>query len=258
MGMHLTRRQVIFGAASGMALLASGDARAENLNVAINTATRPFVFKAEDGTLSGFNVDIARAVCKAMKVTCNLVPIPFKDVIPAIETGQVDFAVSSMLKTPERDLRVDFTDHYWRSTSSFIGLAGAGLSVSAAGLKGKIIAVQSGTTQERWLHEKWPGIVDIRSYPRAEQRWEALANGEVELVLAPTLTAFEFLISTPGQKYDFIGPGMMQDNLGGEACLTLADGNVALKQRLNKALYAIRKDGEYDLISRRYFPISIY
>lgn len=233
-------------------------ANAETLRVAVNAEARPFVYIGDDGSLQGFNVDIAKAVCEAMSVTCELVPIPFRDIIGAIQDDKVDFAVASMLHTADRDLLVDFTERYWRSTSTFIGHSGVGLSITETGLTGKRIAVQAGSTQERWLVAKWGTVVSVQSYPKAEDRWQALVEQRADMVLAPTLTAFNFLTSEYGQDFDFIGPAMMEDNLGGEACLTVHEGDDDLRTRLNGALYDIRQSGLYDQISRRYFPISIY
>jgi ABC-type amino acid transport substrate-binding protein len=239
----------------------AGASRAEDpppLVVAVLAQTPPFSLRREDGTLAGFNVDIARGLCKGMAVACQITELPFVDVLPALEAGRVDFAVANILKTPARAERIDFTDHYWRSTSSFVGPVGQAPGFQTAGLAGRRIGVQKGTVQERWLRRQYAGTTTILAVDTAAERIALLTEGRVDAVLAPTLAFFDFLASEAGQGFTFLGEAMMADNLGGPVCIGLPKGRDALRTALNMALKAMLRRGDYDAISRRYFPISIY
>lgn len=95
-----------------------GAARAEEpLKLVIGTegAYPPFNFINPDGSLSGFDVDIARALCDEMKAECTFITQEWDGTIPALQAGKFDAYVSSMSITEERKKQVDFSDKYYNT-----------------------------------------------------------------------------------------------------------------------------------------------
>ncbi len=89
----------------------------------------PMNMTTKTGEIIGFDADLARAMADAMKVKLRLVPIPFAELLPALEAGQVDMVVSSMTMTPERSRRVAFVGPYFLSGKSFLSKATTANSV---------------------------------------------------------------------------------------------------------------------------------
>ena len=75
----------------------------------------PYEFLNEQGEPDGFNVEIMRAVAKAMDLTVHISMYPWVDVRDSIETGEVDI-VMGMYRTEERDKSVDFSVPHFIST----------------------------------------------------------------------------------------------------------------------------------------------
>lgn len=80
----------------------------------------PWVLKAKNGVLVGAEIDIARRLAKDMGVKIDWVTKPWDQLIPALETGEVDIIVAGMSITPERALRVNFSQPYGFSGVSLV------------------------------------------------------------------------------------------------------------------------------------------
>ena len=252
------RASHLLSALVGLILAAAPAAAAETFTVAVNNNDRPFGYVDEKGELTGFSVAIAKELCKVLKAECTLTPVPFAEFVPGVAGGRFDFAVANVLRTAEREKLVDFTMHYWRSSSSFVGKPGVVTEISPAALTGKHIAVQTGAMQERYLRKTYDGIAIIDAYPTNTERNAALIDGRAELMLGSTISHFAFLTTNEGQGFELIGDPMFEQGLGGEVGLPIRKGRDDLRQRLNDAIAAIVRDGTYSRINNQYFPVSIY
>ncbi len=94
-------------------------ARSE-LRVATSAHQPPLTARAEDGSLIGFDIDLANAIARAMNVRLSLVELPFEEVLPAVARGEVDMALSGLTMTPQRNLKVAFVGPYLVSGMSIL------------------------------------------------------------------------------------------------------------------------------------------
>lgn len=238
--------------------LAAPALAADKFTVAVNNNDRPFGYTDEKGELTGFSVAIAKELCRVLQADCTLVPVPFAEFVPGVAEGRFDFAVANVLRTAEREKSVDFTDRYWRSSSSFVGKPGVVRAITPAELAGKRIAVQKGSQQERYLRSTYEGSAVIDAYATNVERNAALTEGRAELMLGSTISHFAFLTTREGQGFELIGEPMFEAGLGGDVGLPIRKGRDDLRQRLNDAIAAIVRDGTHSRINNQYFPVSIY
>ena len=80
----------------------------------------PFNFTGADGNPAGFNVDLARALCDEIKVTCTIQMRRFETLVDAITSNRGDAIIASLAVTPQLRARVDFTDPYYRAPARFV------------------------------------------------------------------------------------------------------------------------------------------
>lgn len=80
----------------------------------------PFAMRDRDGQLIGLEVDLVRALADTMNVKVRFVEIPFAELIPALERGEIDLAVAGMTITPERNARVAFAGPYFVSGNTLL------------------------------------------------------------------------------------------------------------------------------------------
>ena len=80
----------------------------------------PFAVKSKEGSLIGYEVDIAELLAKAMKVELKIEQMPFSDLLPALKQGKIDAIMSGMTITLERNLEVAFIGPYTVSGKSIL------------------------------------------------------------------------------------------------------------------------------------------
>ncbi|PSJ46484.1 ABC transporter substrate-binding protein [Zobellella endophytica] len=238
-------------------LVSAFPALADRLVVATEGAYPPFSYIDEQGRLTGFDVDIALALCRAMAAECELVTERWDRLLDGLEQGRFDMVVASMARTEARARRADFSDHYYRTHSVFVGAAGNLTHATPEHLAGLRIATGTGTIQAAFLQRHY-GASELLLSESQEQALDWLRTGKADLVLSDTINLLGFLQSREGEHFDYVGEPLADDLLKAEARIAVAKGNPALLERINQAIVTIRLNGSYDHINRQYIPFSVY
>ena len=239
-----------------LALAASGPAAAEDvLRIGTEGAYPPFNQIGPDGELQGFDIDIANALCEEMNRECEFVTQDWDGIIPGLLADKYDAIIASMSITPERDKAVDFTQRYYSNKLRFAAKKERDIKPTRESLEGKTIGAQRATISAQWLKENMGDIVDIKLYDTQENAFLDLNTDRVDAVLADMLVAYEWLNSEEGSAYEFKGEAVYS---GDKIAIAVREGNDELRKAFNKAIKAIREDGTYQKINKRYFPFDIY
>jgi polar amino acid transport system substrate-binding protein len=82
------------------------------LRVGLEPGYMPFEMKNKKGKLIGYDVDIAKAMAKAMGVKVTFIPTSFDGIIAGLLTNKFDIIISGMTITQKRNLKVNFSDSY--------------------------------------------------------------------------------------------------------------------------------------------------
>ena len=240
-------------AASTIAL-AIGAAQAQETKLKIGTegAYPPFNNLTSDGKLEGFDIDIARALCEEMKADCEFVTQDWDGIIPALQAGKFDAIVASMSITEERQKQVDFTNPYY--TNSLVFVAPKDSEFEASATSGKTIGVQEGTIAAIFTEKTYPDA-EMKAYPSQLEAWADLSNGRLDAVLADFGVQYGWINSDDGACCEFKGEAVSKDDVIG---IAVRKGDTALQEKLNAAIAAIRTNGKYAEINKKYFPFDIF
>jgi ABC-type amino acid transport substrate-binding protein len=167
-------------------------AAAKVLRVAVEGEYPPFNERGRDGKFAGFDIDIANALCQRLQRQCRFVQRDWASIQDAL-TGKstllgrdADAIISSASITDNRRMHVAFTKPYYRLPARLVAKRGM-VAVVDAGLAGKRIGVQEGTTFEQFAAVRFPGVRLVR-FPTQPAANAALAQGQVDLVFADALT----------------------------------------------------------------------
>ncbi|HEX5804958.1 MAG TPA: ABC transporter substrate-binding protein [Macromonas sp.] len=244
-----------------MSLLAAG-AHADNaeLKVAIDPTYQPFTFKTPDGKPTGFDVDIAEALCTEIKRKCVYVEQVWDSMIPGLQARKYDVIISSMSITDDRKKVVDFTDKYYNTPSTVVVKTGTPYT-SPASLKGKKIGVLKGSTQEKYaMGELKPAGVTVVPYEAQDQVYLDIRAGRLDGTVADRVEVTGGFLSKPeGKGYSMVGPELYDTKYFGIGIgVALRKGQTELKNQLNGAIKAIRGNGTYDKIAKKYFNFDVY
>lgn len=242
------------------AVSASAFAAGGTLRVATEGTYPPWSYKDASGQLHGFDVDLANALCVQMKMTCQIVAQAWDGIIPGLQANRYDAIVASMAVTPERQKQVLFSNKYKDIVSSFVAAKDSGITdVSPAGLKGKRIGVQRGSSQHQWLvangYDKTATLV---LYDDTRQPELDLVAGRVDLIIGNKATYYTSFFKRPESKdFTYIGPDLKGGVLGEGGAIAVRLGDVALVNKINAALAAVIANGTYVQISKKYFPFPV-
>ncbi|MCB1759391.1 MAG: ABC transporter substrate-binding protein [Gammaproteobacteria bacterium] len=241
------RRIALFMAAL---LLVSGSVLADKIRIGTEGAYPPFNMIDKDGQVAGFDVDIARALCAKMDAECVFVTQDWDGIIPGLLARKYDAIVASMSITDERRKAVDFSERYYSNSLGLIAKKGAG--IDPKNLSGRTLGAQRATIAAD--HASAMAGSDAKLYDTQENAYLDLNSGRIDVLVTDRLPGYDWLNSDQGQDFEFIGDAI---DIGDQIGIAVRKGD-KLRERLNRAIEAIRADGSYDRINAKYFPFSIY
>jgi polar amino acid transport system substrate-binding protein len=220
----------------------------------------PFNYFDEDNVLTGFNVDMARAVCLELSVACDIQVRPWDQLLPALAKGEADAVVASHVVSPNTLKIVDFTDRYYFTPARFAGKRGTGrIDITPEGLEGKRIAVAKGTAHEAYLRTFFRDST-IRVFETVELARDALIVGSVDFLFDDGISLAFWLNGTASRACcefkggPFAEPKYFGDGIG----IAVKRGDIELKNLINAALKRMRESGRYEELLLRYFPLRVF
>ncbi len=244
---------------AGLLVLATGVAQADVLRVGVEGAYPPFSWVEADGTLKGFDIDIAHEMCKRLGKECVLVEQEWDGMIPALMAKKFDTIIASMSITEERKKKIDFTDKYYNTPAILVAKENPGFAPTAAGLKGKRVGVQRATTHQCSAEKLYPDATLVL-YTSQDEVWQDLAAGRLDAQLSDSIQAMEgFLQLDVGKGFAFLGDALDDEECQGiGAGFAVRKSDTELRDMLSQAIADIRADGTYKMINDKYFPTDIY
>lgn len=218
----------------------------------------PFNYQGSDGNPSGFNVDLARAICDELKVPCSVQMRRFDTLVPALNENRGDAIIASIAVTGESRKLMDFSDPYYRAPARFVGRRDAAIEdMRPERLEGKKVAVVAGTSHEAYLKLLFTEA-ELRPYPSADAARQALRRGEVDFVFGDAIALAFWLNGTDsGGCCAFAGGPFFDSKFFGEGVgIAVKRGNETLRQAFNWALFRLWEKGKFSDLWLRYFPVN--
>lgn len=253
--------RTILATASAAALLSAGAAAAETVKIGIAAEPYPpFAVPDSAGNWSGWEVEIAKAICAAQDMTCEITPTGWDGIIPSLMGEQIDAIMASMSITEERAKQIDFTDHYYKTPAVIVTAKGSGITPDDAGLSGKIVGVQASTTHQTYAQKHFEDVAaEIRIYQTQDEANQDLYAGRIDAVQADSIAMADFVASDIGACCEIVGA--VEDDvavLGQGIGAGVRKGDDALREQLNAGIAAILENGTHDEITQKYFSTTIY
>jgi polar amino acid transport system substrate-binding protein len=119
----------------------------------------PLNMTTKDGQIIGMEIDLAQLLADGIGVKLTLKPMPFKDLLPSLEAGQVDMVLSGMTMVPARNLRVAFAGPYFDSGKSVLTKKANLDSVNEIAKMNnpeKILVALRGSTSQTFVEKRIP------------------------------------------------------------------------------------------------------
>lgn len=231
----------------------------KQIRIGVEGAYPPFSKTEEDGSVTGFDIDIANALCDELGAKCTLVKQDWDGIIPALKARKFDAIIATMDITEERLKQVAFTNKYQHIPARFAAAKGAEFEETEAFMKGKNIGVQRATTMDLYISDNFPSA-KIKRYGTFDEAYLDLKAGRLDYVIADSASISEGLLAKKGgDKFEFVGPKLNDPKwFGYGAGIAVRKQNKDLVDQLNKAIAAIRANGTYKTIQDKYFSFDVY
>ena len=220
----------------------------------------PLDFLGPDGALTGFNVEIARALCEQLRTPCTIQARRWDTLAEALKESRGDAMIASMRATPALRADLDFTAPYYLTPARFAARADFPTrEFDADALKGRKVGVTRGGTHEKYLAAFFPDAT-LSEYADFAALRKALKAGEVDLIFADGLTLAVWLTGDESAGCcDFRGgPYLESRYFGAGVSIAVRREDEALRRALDYALAKVAASGQYAEIFRKYFPVSFY
>lgn len=228
----------------------------EVVRLAVDVPYEPFEFKAPDGTLTGFEIDLGNAVCAEMKVKCEWIVQAWDGIIPGLLARKYDAIFSSMSINEERAKKVLFSEPYYNTPTGFFGASASMVDpAKPETLKGLRIGVQRGTIQDTYATESYSKVADIKRYTTGDDLVVDLQGGRIDVVVIDFPVGVSTILDVDKEsKFKVLGDNVQ---LGEGVGVAARQRDGELIEMFNKALATVKGNGTYDKINDKYFDYSI-
>lgn len=222
----------------------------------------PFNFTDQADRLSGFHIDLARALCEelAMQARCQIQALPYGQLADALEAGQGEAVLAGIAVTPELRKRFRFTRPYLLLPARF--LVDRQMRKNGAGaqdLFGRPVGVVEHTAHAAMLKAFFPDIRAV-AFKDRDSLMQALRDKRIDAVFADALQ-LSFWMQSPAAGHCCIfldGAYLSEHYLGEGMTIMVAGKDQSLAAALESGLGALSKNGRLEEIYLRYFPAGLY
>ncbi len=224
-------------------------AKGKTYTVGTDTTFAPFEFEDDNGNHTGIDIQLLEGIAEEMGFTVEWSILGFTASVTALEAGQVDAMIAGMSITDERELKYDFSDSYYSTTTGVAVKADADFE-SLEDLRGQTVIAKTGTEGAKYAES----IMDEYELNLIYVDESAIMYTYVESSQA--MACFE--------DYPVIQYEIARGNVGckvihqSEASTpygfaVLKDNNPELIAAFNEGLKRFKENGTYDEILNTYF-----
>ena len=227
---------------------------ATGLKVGMSADYPPLHFRQDDRVV-GIEADSAKAVGEIIGRTAQIIVMPFDQLIPSLEAGQIDVIMSGMSVTAERSGRVTFTDPYLRVGQMAImhkDKLGRFSQPWAVYREGARIGFEPDTTGAAFAERELKDA-QIRFYTDAEAAFDGLRKDEIDLYVHDAPTSWQLANAMENDDLISLYAPLTEEMLA----WAVRKDDAALVQELNRALALMKSNGSLPYILNRWIPVTV-
>lgn len=219
----------------------------------------PFNFADAKGQPTGFEIELAQALCQRIRAECRFVLARWDELLPGLLAQKWDVIFSSLEVSADRRRHIAFTRRYYQIPGAFIARKGSGLDAAPALLKNKRVGVRRGTTHADWIERSYRRTIRLQQFDSQEQMVAAFMMGQLDAMFGDKVQLHEWMKTDAGSCCEFFGQDVKDSaTMGIGVAAGLRKDDVKLREALNKAIGEMVGDGSYRKINDKYFPFNIY
>ena len=222
-----------------------------NLLVGTEADYIPFEFRdptSPESGIVGFDIALANIIADRLGFTISVQDRPFEELLPALQRGELDFAIAAITPTPERLEMVDFSEVYFESRQALVSRRTSPIR-TLTDLPGNIVAVQSSTIQEQAaLQLQSEGVdIQIEAFEQMKDIVSAVREQRVDVAFIEELVAEAYIENNPTLELDVLGeiPSI-------PLAIAFPKGSTYVEP-VNEVIQSLKETGELQQLAQQWF-----
>lgn len=217
------------------------------LNVGVEGTYPPYTYHDEAGNLTGFDVDVAKAIAGRLGVEVQFTESEWDSLLAGIDSGRLNTVINAVSITPERAEKYDFAGPYFYVAQQVVVQSGNEEIRSWEDLAGKRVATSITSTTADIFEEAGAEVVPVNT---ADEAALLVTSGRADFCGFNELVLNNYLENHPEADLEvaFAVPGVVDSY-----AVPVRKGEERFLEAIEHAIEALREDGTLTQISEQYF-----
>ena len=216
------------------------------LTIGLEGTFQPYSYR-KDGKLTGFEVDLGKAVAKKMGLKAKFVPTKFDSLVAGLDVNKFDVVMNNMAETPQRKKKYLFSTPYIYSKAQLAVKKNSSIK-KITDIKGKKVAQT--TTSNNASDAKRLGAT-VTPVDGFQQSIDLVSQGRVAGTINSREAFYAYFKQQPNANVKLINAGdeIATQKIGA----IVTKQHPKLQKQISKAIQELRKDGTLKKLSNKYF-----
>jgi len=212
----------------------------------------PMGFKGDDGSYTGFDIELAKEVAKKLNKEITFQSIDWTMKETELKNGNIDFIWNGFSVTDERKEVVDFSKAYLKNRQVIITLAGSSINTKED-LKGKTVVAQDQSSAIDAIGDYKSNFKELVTLGTNDDALRDLEAGRSDAVVADEILVRYYINLKGADKYK-----ILVDDFGKEDyAIGMRKDDTELVDAVNKAYDEVVKDGVASKLAIKWFGEDI-
>ncbi len=214
----------------------------------------PMGFRDENGEIAGFDIDLAKEVCKRMGVELKLQPIDWDAKILDLNSRDIDVIWNGLTITEERKNNITFSKPYIANRQIIIVQAASGIDTKAD-LAGRKVGLQLGSSANDAVDSDAATVASLADLVKYQDNVQALMDlqvGRIDAVVADEIMGRYYISKKPG-VYEVASDDFAEEEYG----IGFRKGEEAFAAEVDRILDEMVADGTAVAISEKWFAEDV-
>ena len=222
----------------------------------------PFNFLDGSGRLTGFHVDLARAICTELEILdkCQIQALPWQELDTALAAKEGEAIIAGISVTAQTRDRYGFSRAYLQFPARFAVRSASPITEPLYTTSaGKRIGVVAGSAHERMLRDYFPEV-QVVTYAKQDWVFDDLKAGKIDGTFGDGMRLAFWLSGSDSEGCCRFagGPYLAPEYLGTGLAIATGRDDPVLTPAFDYALQQINVKGVFDELYLRYFPVSFF
>ena len=220
------------------------------LRVGTEGTYSPFSYRDDNDKLTGYDVDVAKAVAKKIDYKVKFVEAPWDSMLAAFDAKKTDVVFNQVAITPERKEKYVFSTPYSVSHPALIVNKDNNEIKDFADLKGKTSAQSLTSNYAQMAEEHGAKISSVDGFSKAV---ELVVDNRADATLNDDVTYYDYLNQKPDAPIKIV----KTSDEATEVAAMFHKGDEKLAEKVDKAIKELEADGTLTKLSEKYFKKDI-